>query len=432
MLTISSSLVATRSDANHSKWIIYSGSTAHMCSDRSLFQSFKNYKRSIQVGNSEFLEASGIGEVDIIARVQGRDTTITLKDVLFVPNILYNLVSASRCRKNGYKIVFENDKDGKTGLGRIVCEGSGETVMCAIETQDSLYEPVIKVAHTHKAHAASTTEEVWHRRLGRMSHEIKDKSIPLVEGLPLEAAKHSKNSPNCNDCLLGKSKKMPRPKVTEARKCSTAPLDRVFSDVVGPVRYPSMSNAVYSVTLLDDSSGFSMVRFLKRKAEAVKALKVMITNIETLFNTDVKNVTMLNRTKVKRLRTDRGGEYLTNDLKRWLEEKGITHELTTAYSPESNGRAERLNRTLLDISRSMMISLKCSDSQRLWAEALNCANYIRNRLFTNSGNAKVTPYEAINHKQTSRTYECLGVKPLCTVQKPSKVASSSLGLLKEF
>ena len=222
MLTISSSLVATRSDANHSKWIIDSGSTAHMCSDRSMFQSFKNYKRSIQVGNSEFIEASGIGEVDIIARVQGKDTTITLKEVLFVPNILYNLISSSRCRKNGYKIVFENNKDGKTGLGRIVCEDSGETVMCAIETQDGLYEPVIKVAHTHKAHAASTTEEVWHRRLGHMSHEIIDKSIPLVEGLPLEAAKQSKNSPNCNDCLLGKSKKMPRPKVTEARKCSTA------------------------------------------------------------------------------------------------------------------------------------------------------------------------------------------------------------------
>ena len=50
---------------------------------------------------------------------------------------------------------------------------------------------------------------------------------------------------------------------------------------------------------------------------------------------------------IVRLRTDNGGEYLTNEFMDYLKSRGIQHELTVPYSPEQNGVAERMNCTLM-------------------------------------------------------------------------------------
>ena len=50
--------------------------------------------------------------------------------------------------------------------------------------------------------------------------------------------------------------------------------------------------------------------------------------------------------KMKRLRSDRGGEYESNPFNTFCEEHGIIHETTPPYSPESNGVTERKNITL--------------------------------------------------------------------------------------
>ena len=60
--------------------------------------------------------------------------------------------------------------------------------------------------------------------------------------------------------------------------------------------------------------------------------------------------------KIKRLRTDMGGEYESNPFNSFCEEHGIIHETTPPYSPESNGVAERKNRTLKDMMNSMLVS----------------------------------------------------------------------------
>ncbi len=57
---------------------------------------------------------------------------------------------------------------------------------------------------------------------------------------------------------------------------------------------------------------------------------------------------------IKRLRSDRGGEYLSHEFQGYLKEHGITHQKTPPYTPQLNGVSERRNRTLLDMVRSMM------------------------------------------------------------------------------
>ncbi len=90
------------------------------------------------------------------------------------------------------------------------------------------------------------------------------------------------------------------------------------------------------------------------------------------------------------MRTDNGGEYISNQFKEYLSQHGIEHQLTIAYTPQQNGVAERMNRTLLDLIRSMLHTAKIE--KRFWAEALSTAVYIRNRVTSRALPDNTTPY----------------------------------------
>ncbi|CAI7797388.1 unnamed protein product, partial [Closterium sp. NIES-53] len=74
---------------------------------------------------------------------------------------------------------------------------------------------------------------------------------------------------------------------------------------------------------------------------------------------------------VKRIRTDRGGEFLGAEMTAWLKKQGIQRELTTAYTPQSNGVAERANRTILETARALLIESGVGNS--MWPHAVRHA-----------------------------------------------------------
>ncbi|GKV39169.1 hypothetical protein SLEP1_g46977 [Rubroshorea leprosula] len=82
--------------------------------------------------------------------------------------------------------------------------------------------------------------------------------------------------------------------------------------------------------------------------------------------------------KIKRFRSDRGGEYDSNEFNKFIQSLGIIHETTPPYSPSSNGVAERKNRTLIDLTNAMLVS-SCASSN-LWDEVVLTACYILNRI----------------------------------------------------
>ena len=94
--------------------------------------------------------------------------------------------------------------------------------------------------------------------------------------------------------------------------------------------------------------------------------------------------------ELKILRTDNGGEYVSNEFKSYLQEHGIRHQLTVAYTPQQNGVAERMDRTLMDCVRSMLRT--SSLDKKFWAEALATAIYIRNRVVSRCLPHNITPH----------------------------------------
>ena len=117
---------------------------------------------------------------------------------------------------------------------------------------------------------------------------------------------------------------------------------------------------------MDDYSRYSVVQFLEYKSEVTEVVQRVLTALETQSNTRVRCV-----------RSDNGGEYVNHALAQWFTSKGIVHQTTTAYTPQQNGAAERLNRTLLSKARAMLAEAKLPPEY--WAEAVATANFLRVR-----------------------------------------------------
>ena len=94
--------------------------------------------------------------------------------------------------------------------------------------------------------------------------------------------------------------------------------------------------------------------------------------------------------KIKALRADRGGEYLSDEFKSSLKKCGIQSQFTAAYSPQQNGVSERLIRTLVEAARSMLSYTGLSNAY--WAEAVTTATYLHNHMVSTALKVGETPY----------------------------------------
>ena len=127
----------------------------------------------------------------------------------------------------------------------------------------------------------------------------------------------------------------------------------------------SKGGARYALTCLDDATVFAECVPLRAKSDAPAALQRVLTEWETQTGERVKVV-----------QSDRGGEYVNGALKAWYASRGIHSQVTTAYTPEQNGKAERLNRVLEERVRAMLCESKLG--KEWWAEAWLTATYLRN------------------------------------------------------
>lgn len=129
----------------------------------------------------------------------------------------------------------------------------------------------------------------------------------------------------------------------------------------------SLSGNRYFITFVDDFSRKTTVMCIKSKEEVTNCVKRYIARIEREKGK-----------KIKKFQTDNGLEYCNKELIKYFKDIGIKHERFNVESPQINGVAERINRTLMDLVRSMLKSAKLS--QKFWAEAVVTTAYIRDRV----------------------------------------------------
>lgn len=140
------------------------------------------------------------------------------------------------------------------------------------------------------------------------------------------------------------------------------------------------------------------MRFVAYKSEVGDAVMKIVCELDNLISESLRRLTSSKHQTLKLMRTDGGRKYIENEFKDWIKQHGIMYEVTTAYSSESNGTAEGLNWTLLDIARTVLLGMNTQQND-LRAEAVHNASFLRNRLLLESSHERKTPYEIIHGKR---------------------------------
>lgn len=348
-------------------WLIDSGATHHVCKHRNLFRNYRRISSEMIYSAADHtksnLMAVGIGDIEIETHVDNNVFTLTLQDVYHVPNIRRNLLSVSQIERKDKRLIFENGKvkiyNKKTRM--IVGEAfdrDGLYIVNAENIKDKSDHVRINIVGSTKLDESHK----WHQRFCHVStNSIKELSAKnLVRGL------ENTNIENvhCQGCIVGKSTKVACKQIKS--KQTKAVLELVHSDLCGPMPVKSIGGSTYFLTFTDDYSRKTNVFCLKGKDEVTSYVQRYIARVER--ETD---------RKLKRIRTDNGLEFCNRELRNLFNNLGIRHERTNTYTPQMNGVAERINRTLLDLVRAMLNTAQLPE--RFWAEAILAACYVKNR-----------------------------------------------------
>ncbi|KAE9091335.1 hypothetical protein PF005_g18013 [Phytophthora fragariae] len=166
---------------------------------------------------------------------------------------------------------------------------------------------------------------------------------------------------------------------------TTGVLDLVHSDVMGPMQCSSKGGARFVVTFIDDFSRFVHVFLISAKSQVFQSF-VTYKNL-------VENQT---GARVKCLRSDNDKEFINKRVRTFCGEQGIIQQTSAPYSPQQNGLAERMNRTIVEMARSMLLYMGLE--LEWWGEAVNAAVYTINRV-PNTARPHVSPFEVFFGKR---------------------------------
>ncbi|TFY83815.1 hypothetical protein EWM64_g181 [Hericium alpestre] len=201
----------------------------------------------------------------------------------------------------------------------------------------------------------------------------------MVTGMDIVGSASCKALGTCTPCIKGKQSHEDVPKMTNMR--ATEPLGRLFSDVCGPMQTQSCQGFNYFMSWIDDYSCKATVDGIWHKSNVLEHLKAFVAAAE-----------LESGHKLKVLRSDSRGKYVSCEVRQFLLDKGIRHETTTADSLEFNGVSEHFNRTVMEMAHSMLEDSGLSKS--FWFDAIEYATYIHNIIPTCSLTTNVMPHEA--------------------------------------
>ncbi|KAJ9523902.1 hypothetical protein QJQ45_020097, partial [Haematococcus lacustris] len=353
-------------DSSMRVWVADSGASHHITPERSLLHGYQAFAQPVPMGlgkSTVQLYAYGKGRV----RLAVDGVQMELQDVLWAPEASTNYFSTLAAAQKGWEIRQSADSiTMQSSKGEVV---KGKVVGRQYQLSGSAQPAVVACEPPASAQAVTAvTPQLLHERLGHLSYRAMGDMISkgMVEGVELSAGQcRAAGSGVCPGCAAGKLHRRVADTLPSLAARVAAPCDLVHTDVCGPLRIPNAAGYCFVLTFLDEHSGLSLIALLKAKSEVPAAIRDAVEWFETQGGR-----------KVKVLRSDRGTEYVNQAVREFLSGKGIIHQQTAPYSPQQNGSAERLNRTLFEKGRCLLYSSGLSVN--FWPYALRFANYVRN------------------------------------------------------
>jgi len=338
----------------------------------------------ITVANGQTLAAPTRGD----AFVEAGTVMLHLKDALQHPEIDRTLLSVSAVLAGGKatSILFTHDRaDAMAEDGSILFSAFNEDGIYLLGEAPEHHAMAQPASGSVPAEATTpqATIDLWHQRLGHRSYDgmralMRAEAVRGLQGVQWPNSAADSNH-RCRGCALGKAHRAPFSDHMDPSRNATHVLQRVVCDLAGPISVASLGGARYFMVLLDEWSEYGFVNFLEAKSDATDKL--------ISWHRQVAN---MHGRSVVQFHTDGGGEFCNDKLGKFLAEKGIKHTSTVAHTPQHNGKAERLNRTLLEWANAMLAH--SGAAKRFWAQAVHTAMYTRNRTLL-CKKSKQTPAE---------------------------------------
>jgi Reverse transcriptase (RNA-dependent DNA polymerase)/gag-polypeptide of LTR copia-type/Integrase core domain/GAG-pre-integrase domain/Domain of unknown function (DUF4219)/Zinc knuckle len=369
--------------ATNDIWFVDSGCSNHMSGQKEFFEDLdETHRLKVKLGDDKAIQVEGKGIVNVKTSIGLK----RIKDVYFVLSLSHNLLSVGQLTKNGYSVVF------KEGLCKIIDENTSQSIAEVKMSGNKLF-PLVTTSVKALTVQETSISDLWHCRFGHLSSTgLKQLSKKgMVVGLPEIGEVEF-----CESCVFGKQSRSSFPK-GQAKRAENV-LELVHADLCGPMQTESIGGSKYFLLFTDDFSRMSWIFFLHHKSETFQNFKKFKAVVEKQSGKNIKT-----------LRTDRGGEFLSKEFINFCEMEGIHHELTTPYTPEQNGVAERKNRSVVELGRSMLKYKRLPN--RFWAEAVATAVYILN-VSPTKALIDITPFEAWTGSKPSvshlRIFGCIG------------------------
>lgn len=335
----------------------------------------------IHVANGDVLTKPVVGELELVSKFNG-GTTLQLQGVMTHPELSCNLLSVSELCKEGGTVLYTRDQaEIRDPTGKMIMVAPRDGGVYVLDGEWSPKKPAETAMMAEPQDGRQMPNEsrcLWHCRCGHISEAgLKDLyQAGAVVGLPASVgASKGDQEGLCAGCMQGKAHRTAFGRISSERSRATHTLMRVHSDLQGPVS-PTIVGSCYLLLIVDEYSRKCWGYLIERKSDAAARIMEWCRRVTT--EQKVKGVTEFH--------SDKGGEFISRELLSFFDQHGTVATTTTAGTPQHNGIAERMGRTVFEAARAMMHHAG-ADSQ-LWGEAVQTAIYVRNRASLRTGTEK--------------------------------------------
>ena len=310
---------------------------------------------TVTVANGQVLKVPAKGMVTTLWQSTTGATRPVSIECLFVPGLVARLFSVYRACEQGDEVTF-------SGINSSIRHG-GHTYELRSDRAsfhlDTRFGQNVETEHSYYTTHQSKTPGVWHHRLGHVSNE-KLRALQAMGSLGACKLK------SCDFCEVCRARQTNTPQLIVSVPKALKRGDRVHIDLMGPFN-SSVGGKRWVMVFVDSATSFVHVSFLTRKSEAATALEDYVMTILKPLNITLTC-----------LFADNGGEFRGGVFHRLSVKYSFRREFSSPGTPAQNGIAERCNRTLMEITRSLFF--QSGAPLDLWTCAIHTAAYILNRV----------------------------------------------------